>query len=115
MERLTEKDGRPGRKYNYKRNEDGYCFIGEQQIVDKLGEYEDLEEQGLFVRLPCRTYDDVYRICGKNIETEKVIGFYIHETEIYYDLGWAQFNMNSKDIFLTREEAERRLKELKEL
>ena len=110
MNRLTE------------RLENGLATVQEEMCYDiwfgystgnaigRLAEYEDLEEKGLLVRLPCKTYDNVYRVCGKNIEIEKVVGFYVLGTEVYYDFGWAQFNINNRDIFLTREEAEERLK-----
>jgi len=39
------------------------CAIN--QCFKKLAEYEDLEEQGLLLRLPCREGDIVYRICPK--------------------------------------------------
>jgi len=41
MDRLTEyrKDLK---RYEYKQDEKGYCYIGEGQIVNKLGELEDL-------------------------------------------------------------------------
>lgn len=44
MNRLTEyrKDLK---RYEYKQDERGYCFIQEGQIVNKLGKLEDLEEQ----------------------------------------------------------------------
>ena len=37
----------------------------EDMICEKLGRYEDLEEQGLLLRLPCKVGDTVYRICHK--------------------------------------------------
>ena len=44
MNRLTEyrKDLK---RYEYKQDERGYCFIQEGQIVNKLGKLEDIEEQ----------------------------------------------------------------------
>lgn len=44
MSRLTEyrKDLK---RYEYKQDERGYCFIQEGQIVQKLGKLEDLEEE----------------------------------------------------------------------
>ena len=62
MERLTERDA---------------CWLGEEFLVsakepddetidavyEKLREYEDLEEQGLLLRLPCKVGDTVYVIC----------------------------------------------------
>ena len=32
-------------------------------VCEKLGKYEDLEEQGLLLRLPCKVGDTVYAIC----------------------------------------------------
>lgn len=32
------------------------------KAIEKLADYEDLEEQGLLVRLPCKVGDDVYII-----------------------------------------------------
>ena len=31
-------------------------------VLKKLADYEDLEEQGLLVRLPCKVGDTVYRV-----------------------------------------------------
>ncbi len=42
-----------------------YTKINYEKILTKLGEYEDLEEQGLLLKLPCRVGDIVYRICPK--------------------------------------------------
>lgn len=40
--------------------------IGRKEAAyKKLKEYEDLEEQGLLLRLPCEVGDTVYRICPK--------------------------------------------------
>ena len=33
-----------------------------QQAIDRLAEYEDMEEQGLLVRLPCKVGDRVYQV-----------------------------------------------------
>lgn len=37
---------------------------GHQKCCDKLAFYEDAEEQGLLVRLPCKIGDEVYQIAG---------------------------------------------------
>lgn len=34
------------------------------EIANRLAEYEDMEEQGLLVRLPCKLGDTVYRVIG---------------------------------------------------
>ena len=89
------------------------CYI--QQVFKKLADYEDLEEQGLLVRLPCPIGTTVWDICGMDIRENVVSG-------LEYDKGgkwflWAnedeclgEFNVS---VFLTREEAEKKLEEMK--
>lgn len=39
--------------------------LGNGSPTDRLAEYEDLEEQGKLLKLPCAVGDTVYRICPK--------------------------------------------------
>lgn len=89
------------------------CYI--QQAFKKLATYEDLEEQGLLVRLPCPIGTTVWDICGMDIRENVVSG-------LEYDKGGKWFLWANEDeylgelnvlVFLTREEAEKKLKELK--
>lgn len=41
---------------NYSNCEEGYC------AMEKLADYEDAEEQGLFIRLPCKVGTIIYQI-----------------------------------------------------
>ena len=89
---------------------------GNGSPTEKLAAYEDAEEQGLLLRLPCKLGDIAYEITGattrgydwKYLTYEKA---YIHGTVFnlsrLHDIG--------KTIFLTKEEAEEKLKELKEM
>lgn len=61
--------------------ENSYDF--KNLLIQKLGEYEDLEERGLLIKLPCKVGDTVHYVNLSN----KVI------------------------VFLTREEAEKVLEE----
>ncbi len=36
-----------------------------KSMVEKLAEYEDLEEQGLLLKLPCKVGDTVYAYCSE--------------------------------------------------
>lgn len=94
-------------------------------------DYEDLEEQGLIVRLPCKVGDKVY-IAGQYgmyvsefilskmkifIERDSVLINYFAEstTDIFSETSfWFTHNFIGEFVFLTREEAEKKLKELKE-
>ena len=72
MERLTEKVGNTNCvkgcglncKYGFQhcRTEDWENCKTIDDVIDKLAEYEDLEEQGRLIKLPCKVGDVVYRI-----------------------------------------------------
>ena len=48
-------------------------------VIERLAEYEDLEEQGLLVRLPCKAGDEV--VISK-AEYEKLKSF-VHKEDVY--------------------------------
>lgn len=105
------------------------CFEGEREydVMNALAKYEDLEEQGLLVRLPCKVGTEVfcyfpgdshYTKCQiKKIEIcQSIFGNICYFAESvaqrgrccrYYDNEFGKF------LFLTREEAEKKLEELK--
>ena len=97
MERLTMK------------TEDGYervsIWTKNQQLIDKLAYYEDLEEQDRLVKLPCKVGDDVYYILGIPNETPCAID------KCTFELS--DINKIGKTLFLTKSEVEAKLKELR--
>lgn len=88
-----------------------------QKYYDKLAEYEDLEEQGLLVKLPCKVGDTAYfpyidNDGEKTISEYKIIGIVLKED------GWYTLDSDGKIdkigeeyCYLTIEDAEARLKE----
>lgn len=63
MERLTERERNvDGTGVAKEEITDGLLKPFADKILTKLAVYEDLEEQGLLVRLPCKAGDDVYII-----------------------------------------------------
>lgn len=99
----------------------------------ELKKYKDLEEQGLLVRLPCKVGDMVwdndfgypesyeikafsYGYCDSYVESgvgiEDEIIFY-YENSIGSITGAFPMSEIGKTIFLTREEAEKKLEEMK--
>lgn len=56
MERMTYKG----------KTKTAYCDYSIREIVDKLAEYEDAEEDGLLIKLPCRVGDRTYQVVTKN-------------------------------------------------
>lgn len=98
------------------------CY--ENNIYEKLREYEDLEEQGLLLRLPCKVGDTVYRITPNDnyimkSTVEEFVSF-VSTNSIYMIVRDELFNCRrglpnseiGKTWFLTREEAEQKLKEM---
>lgn len=111
MERLTE-------RYDIAPDGESDVWVKQHDYISaarKLCNYEDLEEQGLLVRLPCPIGTTVWDICGMDIRENVVSG-------LEYDKGgkwflWANENECLGElnvlVFLNREEAENKLEELK--
>ena len=105
MERLTKtySDGTHGASDSLPCGENSYGY--KNLLIEKLGKYEDLEEQGRLVKLPCKVGDDVYYILGIPNETPCTID------KCTFDLS--DINKIGKTLFLTKSEAEAKLKELR--
>ena len=90
------------------------CYI--QQVFKKLADYEDLEDQGLLVRLPCKVGDTVYDIVGRplKIVEHKVDAFHIDKKGFHLQIinGVLEKKQEAK-VYFSREEAEKKLDEMK--
>ena len=103
-----------------------YCGTDECPVLNtvatKLGEYERAEEQGLFVRLPCKVGDILYCIDNGIVETLIVNSFRIYnfnrvESDFENASGFALCTFAGEldeGYFLSREEAEKKLDEMKD-
>lgn len=129
MERLTERERNvDGTGVAKEEITDGLLKPFADKILTKLAVYEDLEKQGLLVRLPCKVGDTVYRVnagakqpiipmtvseihflCYKN---ERAVRFDAIGKE---DMGESCYRLEDigRIVFLTHEEAERKLEEMK--
>ena len=135
MERLTKRSEK-GYAYFPKCFEEPCLGMGDcldkkcdlmSEVCEKLATYEDLEEQGLLVRLPCKVGDTVYRVnagakqpiipmtvseihflCYKN---ERAVRFDAIGKE---DMGESCYRLEDigRIVFLTREEAEKKLEKM---
>ena len=123
MERLT-KISEIGNAYYPKCFKEPCCGMGEclddkcSLMLDackKLAEYEQLEEQGLLVRLPCPIGTTVWDLCGMDIRENVLSGIECDKDGKQFlwanDDEWLGELNNS--VFLTREEAEKKLEEMK--
>lgn len=84
------------------------CAEEHEQLAEWLEElksYKDLEEQGLLVRLPCKVGIEVYYILGIPNKTPCTIDKCVFELSDIDKIG--------ESLFLTREEAEKKLEEMK--
>lgn len=115
MERLTEKIGNTNcvkgcgsnckYGFEYCSKEDWENCETIADVIDKLADYEDLEEQDRLVKLPCKVGDDVYYILGIPNETPCAID------KCTFELS--DINKIGKTVFLTKAAAEAKLKELR--
>ena len=118
MERLTE------RIDNVPDGESGVWVKNHDYVsaAEKLADYEDLEEQGRLLKLPCKVGNTVSVISmGKIIslvveeistfyvKNEKIINVKCQNADIFRNYIEREFG---RVVFLTKEEAEVKLKEL---
>lgn len=81
------------------------------ETLDRLKQYEDAEEQGLLLRLPCKVGDKVYVIAEEWEDCYLPNSKYY---EIYEDtFSLYMFEDVGERVFLTKEEAEQKLAEMK--
>lgn len=124
MKRLTERT-----KYGIVGNNNGvenfplYSLYDETHLdhgliehcFNKLAEYEDAEEQGLILRLPCKVGGTVWKI------SRFLIGSECGDLpDVWYRIDQDNFTLSmlgyyGKTIFLTKEEAEQALAKMKEV
>jgi len=148
MERLTDKIGNTncvkgcgsnckyGFQYCCKEDWENCQTISD--VIDKLAYYEDLEEQGRLIKLPCKVGDTVYVVTSPfnvfdDIEYDENMKDEVYESYVssitFYECG-EQYRIYAKatnhfigayfrecdfgkTVFLTKSEAEAKLKELK--
>ena len=89
-------------------------------LCAQLGKYEDLEEQGRLVKLPCKIGTEVYDITWWDNVQEKVVvkgkAYYrtVHKHKITkLPFTYSDIDDFGKTVFLTKSEAEEKLKELR--
>ncbi len=121
-ERLTEKEKMNGavcfdcKKCSKKTKCDGQC---EEEAVKKLWELENKIENGTLIELPCKLGDTVYRIRKKPYPivlerfVVKITLCFNHKGQYEWQIFTTTEDTLGKTVFLTKAEAEKKLKELK--
>ena len=132
MERLTE-------RYDITPDGESDVCVKQHDYISaarKLCDYEDLEEQGLLVRMPCKVGDDVYIIPSPTVYRLNIINGYEKLNKIcnqhvgtivitaghWYATSREEYGVYNEKVlndiafgttwFLTREEAEKKLEEM---
>lgn len=129
MERLTKtySDGTHGASDSLPCGENSYDY--KNLLIEKLGKYEDLEEQGRLIELPCKVGDKIFLDFtgfGKDIDKFTVKDFHLDcfedgEITLFCDYesndrtlsGQINVMEFGKTVFFTKSEAEAKLKELR--
>lgn len=90
------------------------------KYLRQLKDYEDLEEQGRLVKLPCKIGTEVYDITWWDNAQEKVVvkgkTYYrtVHKHKVTkLPFTYSDIDNFGKTVFLTKSEAEEKLKELR--
>ena len=122
-ERLTVSGATTQRDIDRLPEVSNYNQFGRNGAYYKLQHYEDLEEQGRLIELPCKIGDTVYSFSFNIVYPFTVNGFEINKYEVEFKGSYCgeeksleywsiRFPVSKigKAVFLTREEAEAALK-----
>ena len=86
-----------------------------EKVFNRLAELEDKIEQGTLIELPCKVGDIVYQFDnGGKIYEAMILDIAIYKGKPYYETCGVDFDNRAigESVFLTKAEAEAKLKEL---
>ena len=106
-----------------------------KEYFEKLAELEELEEQGLLLHLPCKVGDEIYKIPYLSIyklnivnghgENNRVYKQKVNEIKLFKNGSYVLVTCDGMDCvssdyfniawFLTKEQADKKLKEMEDL
>lgn len=89
-----------------------------EEIAERLANREQAEEQGLLLRLPFKVGSNIYRITDDGVEVAVCREMTVTDKEMYIEsvtlCDWISFDEIGKSVFLTRDEAEAKLKAMED-
>ena len=92
-----------------------------KEVEEKLKlwqHYEDLEEQGRLIELPCAVGDTVWWISRKEVKRARVVEIEWNDTAFAFFLEndyCIRFTLQEHEVYFTKEEAEAKLRDLLEI
>ena len=114
MSRLTRRAEADGVKAVWYGNRE--CFLeGEvgYEEADKLAHYEDLEEAGRLITLPCNIGDTMWRVVEMSTgKTPAAIKKFVRIVTLTENNAFDISRKFGKSVFLTKAEAEKKIAEL---
>ena len=129
MERLTRRSANGTGVYATPSGEPVKWENNRHNVLQKLADYEDLEEQGRLIKLPCKIGDIIYRVnAGAKEPVIKMIVLQVNYKQLREDriiiridamndndMGESCYLLEDfgKSVFHTKSEAEAKLKELR--
>lgn len=130
MERLTRRSTNGTGVYATPSGEPVKWENNRHNVLQKLADYEDLEEQGRLIKLPCKVGDKIFLDFagfGKDIDKFTVKDFHLdcfedggvvlfcdYESDDKALTGQIDVMNFGKTVFLTKSEAEAKLKEMRD-
>ena len=91
----------------------GHCSTdcSYKQIYDRLAEYEDMEEQGLLLKLPCKMGDKLWIIVTKRPRVYSPEFSFVKASKLTWNNLQQVLKGLKKTVFTSREAAERALED----
>ena len=114
-------------KYTAKKHENDRVFTGQTHIsamckdlipkMEQLKAYEDAEEQGLLLRLPCKVGDTMWAIrnhCGVRYAKQGIVSemFFTKDMKLLIVVKSIARGELGQKVFFTKEEAEKKIAEM---
>ena len=81
------------------------------EIANRLAEYEDMEEQGLLLKLPCKMGDKLWIIVTKRPRVYSPEFSFVKASKLTWNNLQQVLKGLNKTVFTSREEAEKALEE----
>ena len=89
---------------------------GNGSPTEKLSSYEDADEHGLLLWLPCKVGSNIYRITDDGVDVAVCREIRVADEEMYIEsvtlCDWISFDEIGKTVFLSEAEAEAKLAEM---
>lgn len=115
--RLTYRDNSLPRKSKEGGLIEAYSDYDVRSIINRLAAYEDAEEQGRLVVLPCKVGDVIYRLDNSKIKKARVVGMRFNASGLrityhYNYMGCCEGEgIFGETVFINREDAGKALEE----